>query len=923
MTVNQSEKLAHDLAYVMRAFREVLSEIGHDELLPFVPFVDLDSTEQAVALNSVPADADHLVHLLSTSFQLLNMVEENVSVQQRRFAQSSGFLELESGLWPVTLRHLKKCGVSEEEIRSVVRRLQVEPVLTAHPTEAKRSTILQHHRDFYLQLVKRENQMWTPVEQSWHFDETKALLERLWRTGAIFIERPNVGSEIRNVMHYIKNVFPQLLPWLDKRFQTAWSEAGLTGSLDCFEGDYPSFHLGSWVGGDRDGHPFVTAEMTRKALDDLRLNALIVLRHRFLELAKNLSIADRPDGVPQILVNRLLSYRSRFPELHEHAALRNAGESLRQLVHIMLERLPIEVVRDHATHLKLQAWSYNRSAEVRDDLKVLAESLNEMGARRLVESDVHDVVRLLDTYGFHSARLDVRQNSRFHEAAFQQLMVVAGVPSAANYEEWSEINKSEFIRTELTNTRPFTLKTQAYEGHARAVLESLGVLLDDRQLYGGEGIGSYIVSMTHSADDLFIVYLLMREAGLSEIKNNKLVCPVPVVPLFETIDDLRKSAEILDAFLSHTVTRASLALQAEERGLLRPQQQIMMGYSDSCKDGGILASQWHLYLAQSELSELAERHGIEICFFHGRGGTVSRGAGPVHRFMQSLPPRGLRGAFRMTEQGETIARKYANQATAVYNLEVLLASVTSETLLGPHKASPEPWVFEVMNRLASRSYDVYRELITRTDFMTFFRQATPIDVLEHSRIGSRPSKRTGQSTLEDLRAIPWVFSWNQSWFYLPSWYGVGSALAELENTDFELFQKLRNALSEMPLLNYVLHNVETTVASASEEIMLSYAELIEDSKLRESYMAQIVGEYRKTRDMLIKMFGSDISSRRPNIVKTIALRESSLQILHQLQIYQLKEWRKSDPNVPERREVLLAKIFATINAIAGGLRNTG
>jgi phosphoenolpyruvate carboxylase len=429
--------------------------------------------------------------------------------------------------------------------------------------------------------------------------------------------------------------------------------------------------------------------------------------------------------------------------------------------------------------------------------------------------------------------------------------------------------------------------------------------------------------MTHSADDLFIVYLLMREAGLSEIRNNKLVCPVPVVPLFETIDDLRKSAKILDAFLSHPVTRASLALQAEERGLLRPQQQIMMGYSDSCKDGGILASQWHLYLAQSELSELAERHGVEICFFHGRGGTVSRGAGPVHRFMQSLPPRGLRGAFRMTEQGETIARKYANQATAVYNLEVLLASVTSETLLSPHKASLEPWVFEVMNRLASRSYDVYRELITRSDFMTFFRQATPIDVLEHSRIGSRPSKRTGQSTLEDLRAIPWVFSWNQSRFYLPSWYGVGSALAELENTDFELFQKLRNALSEMPLLNYVLHNVETTVASASEEIMLSYAELIEDSKLRESYMAQIVGEYRKTRDMLIKMFGSDISSRRPNIVKTIALRESSLQILHQLQIYQLKEWRKSDPNNPERREVLLAKIFATINAIAGGLRNTG
>lgn len=923
MVVIQSDKFERDLAYVMSAFREVLAEIGHDELLPFVPFIEHSPAEQSAALNSVPAHATLLVHLLSMSFQLLNMVEENVSVQQRRAAQSSGALELESGLWPATLRQLRKRGISEDDLRSVVRRLQVEPVLTAHPTESKRSTILQHHRDFYLQLVKRENQMWTPVEQKWHFEETKALLERLWRTGAIFLERPDVTSEIRNVMHYLKNVFPQLLPWLDKRFRTAWSEAGFASSLDCFAGDYPSFHLGSWVGGDRDGHPFVTAEITRRALDDLRLNALIVLRHKFVELAKNLSIADRPEGVPSILTKRLQSYRSRFPDIYEHAVLRNAGESLRQLVHIMVERLPIEVVRDHATHLKLQGWSYQRPSDVREDLKVLAQALIEMGARRLVDSDVHEVVRLLDTYGFHSARLDVRQSSRFHESALENLMVVAGIPNAQSYGEWSLAEKSEFIRNELKNTRPFTLRTQAYEGQARDVLESMAVLLDDRQRYGGDGIGSYIVSMTHSADDLFTVYLLMREAGLTEIRNSQLVCPVPVVPLFETIDDLRNSVEILDSFLSHPVTRASLALQAQERGLSRPQQQVMVGYSDSCKDGGILASQWHLYLAQSQLSELAARHGVELCFFHGRGGTVSRGAGPVHRFMESLPPGGLRGAFRMTEQGETIARKYANQATAVYNLEVLLASVAAETLLSPQKPELESWVVDVMNRLARRSYEIYRQLITRPDFMIFFRQATPIDVLEHSRIGSRPSKRTGQSTLDDLRAIPWVFSWNQSRFYLPSWYGVGTALAELENSDVQLFQRLRSELSKNPLLNYVLHNVETTVASASEEIMLSYAELIEDSTMRSSYMDQIVGEYRRTREMLVKMFGSDVASRRPNVVKTIALRESSLRLLHHLQIYQLKEWRKSDPNDPQRREVLLEKLFATINAIAGGLRNTG
>ncbi|MEN9529160.1 MAG: hypothetical protein RI932_1033 [Pseudomonadota bacterium] len=919
----QTEKLERDLEFVMGAFLEVLREIGHDELLPFVPFVKHNEAEEAAALNSVPAHANDLVHLLSMSFQLLNMVEENVSVQLRRAAQSTGLLEQESGLWPTTLRDLRKQGISEDELREAIHHLQVEPVLTAHPTEAKRSTILEHHRDFYLQLVRRENRMWTPIEQKWQCDEMKALLERLWRTGAIFLERPDVASEIRNIMHYLKNVFPELLPWLDNRFRTAWNEAGFSGELNCFEGDYPKFHLGSWVGGDRDGHPFVTAEITRKALDDLRLNALIVLRHKLIDLARNLSIADQPGDIPDVLSRRLLEYKTTKAVLHMHAVQRNPSESLRQLVHIMIERLPIEVVRDHATQLRLEGGSYQRPEEVREDLRVLADALNHMGARRLVNSEIHDAVRLLDTYGFHSARLDVRQNSRFHENAFQQLLVVAGIPNAENYTQWPDSQRTEFLRAELHNPRPFTLRTQAYEGAARDVLESLSVLLEHRQRYGSDGLGAYIVSMTHSAEDLFTVYLLMREVGLVEVTNNQLACPIPVVPLFETIDDLRQSVGILESFFSHPMTRASLACQAKERGLKRPQQQVMVGYSDSCKDGGILASQWHLYLAQSQLTELADRHGIDLCFFHGRGGTVSRGAGPVHRFMQSLPPGALSGAFRMTEQGETIARKYANQATAVYNLELLLASTTAETLLSAQKSPPEAWVVEIMNQLANRSFEVYRELIGRNDFMDFFRHATPIDVLEHSRIGSRPSKRTGKATLEDLRAIPWVFSWNQSRFYLPSWYGVGSALRELEQKDETLFGKLRDNLNCIPLLNYVLHNVETTVASASEEIMLAYSELVEDTDLRESYMAQILGEYRLTHSMLVKMFGSGIEVRRPNVVRTISLRESSLKHLHTLQVYQLKEWRKSAAQDPQRREILLEKLFATINAIAGGLRNTG
>lgn len=923
MTAIKSVKFERDLKYVMEALREVLDELGHKELLPFIPFIEHREEEKAVALNSVPAQSFKLVQLLSLSFQLLNMVEENVNVQQRRSAQSDGQLEQESGLWPWTLKELKNSGFNEEQIRTAIRQLQVEPVLTAHPTEAKRTTLLEHHRELYLQLVRRENQMWTPVEQRWHQDELKNILERLWRTADIFVERPDVSSEIHNMMHYLKNVFPQLLPWLDKRFQAAWNESRFDCRLDSFSGDYPKFEIGSWVGGDRDGHPLVTANTTRKALQDLRLNALIVLRHQLLDLARNLSISDQSQSVPAPLAARLAEYQRNFKDLHEQAQKRFAGESFRILVHIMIGRLPIEVVREHATHLAERDSSYSDPHEVTKDLHILYQALKEIGAHRIADSDVHDVNRLLQTYGFHSARLDIRQNSRFHEAALRQLMLLAGVAHAENYERWTHEEKNEFLLAELKNPRPFTLRSQDYQSQLQDVMECLEVLLENRKKYGGRGIGTYIVSMTHSAADLYTVYLLVREAGLAEVVNHQLVCPVPVAPLFETIDDLQASIAILDEFLSHPVTKASLAFQQKELGLERPQQQIMIGYSDSCKDGGILASQWHLYQAQLELSRTAARHGVDLCFFHGRGGTVSRGAGPVHRFMQSLPKGAVHGKFRMTEQGETIARKYANQATAVYNLELLLASVTSETLTSPTKQIPEPWYADVMNFLASRSLEVYRSLITQDDFMTFFRQATPIDIMENLRIGSRPSKRTGQATLDDLRAIPWVFSWNQSRFYLPSWYGVGTALADLQQSQPQRFNLLRERLDELTLLNYVLHNVETTVASASEDIMLAYSDLIQNNEMRSKYVNLVLSEFRRTREMLIKIFGSSIETRRPNVVRTIALRESSLTLLHKMQISQIKEWRACPADDHARREMLLKKLFASVNAIAGGLRNTG
>jgi phosphoenolpyruvate carboxylase len=357
---------------------------------------------------------------------------------------------------------------------------------------------------------------------------------------------------------------------------------------------------------------------------------------------------------------------------------------------------------------------------------------------------------------------------------------------------------------------------------ADTVLACYRVLARQYANYGQAGMGALIVSMTRNVEDLLTVYVLAHEAGLTEWTETGLRCLLPVAPLFETMDDLEAAPAIVDDFLSHPVTKNSLF--ASDFSPI-PSFQMMIGYSDSNKDSGILASQWALHRAQHELSEVVGRHGVRPVFFHGRGGTVGRGAGPTHWFMEALPHGSLSGWLRMTEQGETIAQKYAHIGSAVYHTELLMASTAAATLRhGPSSYEPGD-LHPLMNQLAIWSRDAYRALLHETDFMSFYRQATPIDALENSRIGSRPARRTGQATLEDLRAIPWVFSWTQSRFYLPGWFGVGSALNQLKESNPNGFEVFRGLLRESAFLRYVLTNVESSLVSAKETLMQEYAAL--------------------------------------------------------------------------------------------------
>ncbi len=910
-------KVDHDLRFMVECFREVLEDAGESNLARLLPWQE----ERATAAPDVVPE--RMAQAYSIAFALLNMIEENAATQARRRVEVERGVLQEPGLFGYHLLRLKELGLTEEQVALALPTVAVEPVLTAHPTEAKRATVLEHHRRLYLLLVQRENPMYTPLEQQALREQIKGELERLWYTGEIFLEKPDVASELRNAIHYLRNVFPEVLPLLDRRLQQAWQAVGFDPALLENAAHMPQLRFGNWVGGDRDGHPLVTAETTRVALLELRLNALLLLHQQLTELAVCLSLSERLKTPPAGLIEHIEKVAESLGDRGQEALVRNPQEPWRQMVNLMLLRLPISVDSRHNGHLWEGAVTYRHAVELAEDLKLLYESLMAVDARRLAAADVAPVQRTVRTFGFHLAALDIRQNSQFHDMAVEQLMTAAGLDET-DFSTWEEAQRIAFLTRELSLHRPFTMPGMTLGPEAEAVLHGYRVLADHARRYGTEGLGALIVSMTRSVSDLLVVYLFARDAGLAFATKDGLVCPLPVVPLFETIEDLEHSPQILADFLMHPVTRRSLAYQQAQKGLDRPVQQVMIGYSDSNKDGGIVASLWNLYRAQETLAKTGVHHGVRVRFFHGRGGTISRGAGPTHRFLAALPNLSLQGDLRMTEQGETIAQKYANRIHALYNLELLAAGVMGETLRDRHSERVTPVAPAVMDRLAETSRQAYETLLQTDGFMTFFSQATPIDAIEASRHGSRPARRTGRRTLADLRAIPWVFSWSQSRFYLSGWYGAGSALETLQQQDAATFDVIRQYAFTWAPLRYLFTNISVSILTADRDIMEQYARLVEETAVRERIMGSIRDEYARTRRVLEIFFDGALETRRPRIHRLLALRDEGLRPLHRQQITLLQRWRALQQEGDEDAAgALLLKVLLTVNAIAGGLRTTG
>lgn len=902
MNSNQSpfQKITNDRNFILDCYIEMLSRINEHEVVTLINSKPQDFPVLSKSFTS----SDKVIQSLSIYFQLMTLVEENGATQYRRRLENQENIFSIRGSWAEALKIWKDAGVAEEEMLEAIAQTHVIPVLTAHPTEAKRVTVIEIHRELYLLLVQRENVSLSKLEQYAIKERIINLLERWWRTGEIYLEKPDIRDERANTIYYLSKVFPIVLERSDQQLKGSWVEMGLNANSIKNPDLFPKFTFGSWVGGDRDGHPLVTPSITQETLQLHRDIALELIRSQLSRLSIRLSISATNTPVPYLLSEAIEKKLRVLGEVGEKAVRRNAYEPWRQYVTLMLLQLENTIAGNNGDANAL----YRSSKLLADDLKYLRGILIENGLKGIAEDLLFPIERTVCCFGFHLAKLDIRQNSTFHDKAISQILKTNG-EADFDFECWDEEKRVEFLNRVLENNSPITDITVSYGPEADNVLDCYRVVRHHINQYGSDGIGSFIISMTRNLSDLLVVYLLMRETQL-------LNTSIKVVPLLETIEDLLKGPSILEKFLQHPITK-------RRSSAISNKQEIMLGYSDSNKDGGTIASKWNLYKAEKELAAVGRQYGTDVYFFHGTGGTISRGGGRYHRFLESMPKDTVNGTIKITVQGESVAQQFGNPLTATYNLNSLASGVAKQIIKSKINAAEEAYPYETMEFLAQKSYEHYRRLIETPGFINFYSNATCIDVLEKSKIGSRPARRTGTRTLTDLRAIPWVFSWNLSRITLTGWYGLGEALKNLKEERPDAFNQLKKTIEDWTFFKFLMIQTETNLILSNAEIMKRYAVLDANTKERDAFVSMILKDHENGFKLVEELFGEPASVRREGQYDNLKWREDKLEVLHNLHIKYLKEWRGIIDEDCLDKEVLLTKLLSLINSISSGLKNTG
>ncbi len=839
-------------------------------------------------------------------FALLANVAEDIHRERRRAIHVAAGEAPQASSLAATYAKLDRAQLDSATVADALRGAVVAPVITAHPTETRRRTVfVTQHRITELMRLHAEGHEETDDGRNIEHELRRQVLT-LWQTALIRLSRLQITDEIEVGLRYYAAAFFKVVPQVNaevrEALRTRWPDADLLNQ--------PMLQPGSWIGGDRDGNPNVTAEVVRQATGNAAFTALAHYLAELTALEQELSMSARLVAVTPEL--------SELAEGCEEKA--RADEPYRRAVRVIRARLTAtsaQILDRRPQHeLDLGLPPYTAPAELQADLDTIDASLRAHGSALLADDRLALLREGVRVFGFHLCGLDMRQNSDVHEEVVAELLAWSGVHP--DYRSLPEDERVELLAAELATRRPLVGDRAELSELAHKELGVVRAAAHAIERYGPAAVPNYVISMCRSVSDVLEAAILLKEAGLIDVAGDAPYCPVGISPLFETIDDLHNGATILHAMLELPIYRALVAARDDS-------QEVMLGYSDSNKDGGYLASSWAVYRAELALVEVARKTGIRLRLFHGRGGTVGRGGGPSYEAILAQPPGAVNGSLRLTEQGEVIAAKYAEPQAAQRNLESLLAATLESTLLDVEGLgdAAEP-AYAVLDEVAVLAQRAYAELVHDTPgFVDYFMASTPVSEIGSLNIGSRPTSRKPTQSISDLRAIPWVLAWSQSRVMLPGWYGTGSAfeqwIAAGPESETERVDVLHDLYQRWPFFRSVLSNLAQVLAKSDLGLAARYAELVEDEELRHRVFDKIVDEHRRTIAMHKLITGQDnLLADNPALARSVFNRFPYLEPLNHLQVELLRRYRSGDEDELVQRGILL-----TMNGLASALRNSG
>ena len=872
-----------------------------------------------------PEKLVHVVRAFSIYFSLVNIAEESNQHDQRRkqLRHLSDNAPLWTGSFDTTLRELRDQNVSPEQIQSLLDQLAYIPVITAHPTESKRRTTMNTLRRIFETNEQLNDKRFNKSERGQLIDELENQIQILWKTDEVRTRRPSVIDEVGYGLAYFNECLFEAVPNTYRNFENAISRVCGTNEDGKPAVTVPSFlRFGSWIGGDRDGNPNVKPETTAMALRLQSQTVLLEYLNRIPDLIDRLTHSDKMCAPNQAFLDSL-EHDTKIashafegkPEKYQHEPYRRKLAIMRYRLErnlVMLKDKLHERVAREDTNLQDR---YPSEVEFVADLKLIHESLIDHGDERIANGKLKDLIRLVETFGFYCLRLDVRQESTNHTEAIAELFKQIDI----DYESLDETSRLKLLDKTIKDPTGIDSHSTSLSEATQETLELFRVMAKMREEISHKAFGSYVISMTHEASHVMEVMLMARLAGLATYENGKAKTAIRIAPLFETIEDLAHIEPVMTRLLDNE-TYAELLCTV---GNL---QEIMLGYSDSCKDGGILAAAWNLYDAQKRVTKLTNDRGVRCRLFHGRGGTIGRGGGPTHEAILSQPEGTVHGQIKFTEQGEVLSFKYSNQETAVYELTMGLTGLIKASVNLVQDSNSERKDFlGIMDKIAAAGEASYRQLTDHTEgFLDYFYEGTPVSEIALMNIGSRPSHRKkGDRAKTSVRAIGWVFGWAQSRHTLPAWFGIGTALEEFRQSDPMRLAQLQKMYKEWPFFRSMLGNTQMALYKAEPNIAKEYAKLCKDSDTGKRIYTLFQEEFDRTLTQVLNITGAKkLLEENPVLEVSLARRNPYLDPLNYIQLTLIKRYR-DETQSDENRDMWLNPLLRSINAIAAGMRNTG